>query len=56
MSKSVRLASGIMKSSAICVRKRPICFHCFQLIRQIVGPNSDDFDQRSRERILICNL
>ena len=56
MSKSIRLASGRMRSSAICVRKQPICFHCFQLIRRIVGPNSDDSDQRSRKRILICNL
>ena len=45
-----------MRSSAICVRKQPICFHCFQLIRRIVGPNSDDSDQRSRKGILICNL
>ena len=42
-----------MRSSAICVRKQPICLHCFQLI---VGPNSDDADQRSRKHILICNL
>ena len=42
-----------MRSSAICVRKQPICLHCFQLI---AGPNSDDADQRSGKRILICNL
>ena len=45
-----------MRYSAICVRMQPICFHCFQLIRRIVGPNSDDSDQRSHKRILICNL
>ena len=56
MSKSIRLASGRMRSSAICVRKQPICFHCFQLTGRIVGPNSDDSDQHSRKRILICNL
>ena len=38
------------------LRKQPICFHCFQLIRRIVGPNSDDSDQCSRKSILICNL
>ena len=56
MSKSIWLASGRMRSSAICVRKQPICFHCFQLFRRIFGPNSDDSDQRLRKRILICNL
>ena len=56
MSKSIRLASGRMRSPAICVRKQPICLHCFQLIRRIVGPNSDDSDQRLRKLILICNL
>ena len=45
-----------MRSSAICVRKQLICFYCFQLIRRLVGPNSDDSDQRSRKRILICSL
>ena len=30
-----------------------MCLHCFQLI---VGPNSDDADQRSRKPIFICNL
>ena len=45
-----------MRSSAICACKQPICFHCFHLIRRIVGPNSDDSDQCLRKRILICNL
>ena len=50
------VASERMRSSAICVRKQPICFHFFSLIRRIVGPNKDDSDQRSRMRFLICNL
>ena len=56
MSKRILKAWGRMRFSAIPVHKQPICFHCFPLIRRIVGPNSDDSDQRSRKRILICNL
>ena len=56
MGKNIQLASGRMRSSAICVRKQLICFHSFQLIRRIVGPNSDDSDQHLRKRILICYL
>ena len=54
MRKSISLALGRMRSSAVCIRKQPICFHCFQLIT--VGPNSDESDQLSRKHILICNL
>ena len=45
-----------MRSSAICVLKQPIYFHCFQPIRRIVGPNRDESDQGSRMCILICYL
>ena len=31
-------------------------FISFQLIRQIIGPNKDDSDQRSQMHFLICNL
>ena len=40
-----------MRSSAIFIRKQPICF---QLIRRLVGPNSDDSDQRFTKAH--CNL